>query len=198
MLPDRRLRILRMVVWAVTMEFKWDRSQVVSVLSWKILLRRDGSCPLSTQDRQACILAVPVIVCNTHTVSLLDFKSQPGQSIFDQLIFAAEKAFLGGEFSPGQAFPSVRTLAAELKIHPNTAQKIIHHLITERWLEVRPGIGTVVAERPAARAADRKRLLKEDVERLIVEARKVGVSLQEVVQAISAGWDELDMAATGR
>lgn len=131
-------------------------------------------------------------------MSLLTFKSQPGQSIFEQLIFAAEKAILGGEFSPGQGFPSVRTLAAELKIHPNTAQKIIHHLVAERWLEVRPGIGTVVAERPAARAADRKRLLKEDVERFIVEAKKVGVSLQDVVQALSAGWVELDATAAER
>ncbi len=131
-------------------------------------------------------------------MSLLSFKSQPGESIFDQLIFAAEKAILGGEFSPGQAFPSVRTLAAELKIHPNTAQKIIHQLIAERWLEVRPGIGTVVAERPTARAGDRRRLLKEDVGRLIVEAKKVGVSLQDVVQALSAGWVELDAAAAER
>jgi GntR family transcriptional regulator len=131
-------------------------------------------------------------------VSLLSFKSQPGQSIYEQLIFAAEKAILGGEFSPGQAFPSVRTLAAELKIHPNTAQKIIHQLVAERWLEVRPGIGTVVAERPAVRAADRRRLLKEDVERLIVEAKKVGVSLQDVVQALSAGWIELDATAAER
>ena len=131
-------------------------------------------------------------------MSLLTFKAQPGQSIFDQLIFAAEKAFLGGEFSPGQAFPSVRTLAAELKIHPNTAQKIIHHLIAERWLEVKPGIGTVVAARPAPRAADRRRLLNEDVERLIVEAKKVGVSLQDVVQALSAGWAGLDASAAER
>jgi GntR family transcriptional regulator len=131
-------------------------------------------------------------------VSLLGFKALPGQSIFDQLIFAAEKALLGGEFSPGQAFPSVRTLAAELRIHPNTAQKVIHQLIAEGWLEVRAGIGTVVADRRPARVADRKRLLKEDVERLIVEAKKMGVSLQEVIQAISAGWAGLDAAAAGR
>jgi hypothetical protein len=48
------------------------------------------------------------------------------------------------------------------------------------------------------RAADRKRLLKEDVERLIVEAKKVGVSLSEVVQALSTGWTELDVAAAER
>lgn len=131
-------------------------------------------------------------------MSLLAFKAQPGQSLFDQLIFAAEKAFLGGEFFPGQAFPSVRTLAAELNIHPNTAQKVIHQLIAEGWLEVRAGIGTVVADRRSGRLADRKRLLKEDVERLIVEAKKVGASLQEVIQAISTGWAGLDATAAGR
>jgi DNA-binding transcriptional regulator YhcF (GntR family) len=53
----------------------------------------------------------------------------------------------------------------------------------------------VVAERAPSRAADRKRLLKEDVERLIVEAKKLGLSLQDVVQVISAGWAGLDAAA---
>jgi GntR family transcriptional regulator len=129
-------------------------------------------------------------------VSLFTFKAQPGQTIFEQLIFAAEKALLTGEFAPGQAFPSVRALAAELKIHPNTVQKIVHHLIAERWLEASPGVGTVVAERPPVRAADRKRLLEQDVERLIVNAKKAGASLQEVVQAISTGWTELDAVAT--
>jgi len=128
-------------------------------------------------------------------VSLFTFKAQSGQSLFDQLIFAAEKSLVSGELSPGQAFPSVRTLAADLKIHPNTAQKVIHHLIGERWLEVRPGIGTVVAERVPSRATDRKRVLQPEVERLIVEARKLGVSLQEVVQAISVGWAGLNSPA---
>jgi GntR family transcriptional regulator len=128
-------------------------------------------------------------------VSLLRFKPQPGETIFDQLVFAAERAIVGGEFSPGQPFPSVRTLATELKIHPNTAQKIIHHLVAERWLEHRPGIGTLVAQRPPVRAAERKRLLQEEVERLIVEAKKLGVSLPEVIHAISAGWSQLDAVA---
>jgi GntR family transcriptional regulator len=137
-------------------------------------------------------------VWHTFNVSLLRFRPQSGATIFDQLVFAAEKAILGGEFSPGQPFPSVRTLATELKIHPNTAQKIIHHLVAERWLETRAGIGTVVAQRLPVRPADRRRLLQQDVERLIVEARKAGVSLQDVVQAISAGWSELDAVAGRR
>ena len=130
-------------------------------------------------------------------MTLLRFTLQPGQSIFDQLVFAAQKSLLSGEFSPGQPFPSVRALAVELKIHPNTAHKVIQHLIQERWLEARPGIGTVVAERPAARVADRKRLLNQQVEQFVVEAKKVGVSLPEVVQAISTHWTRLERSADG-
>src|SRR6266849_4488419 len=116
----------------------------------------------------------------------------PGESIFDQLVFAAKKAFVSGELQLGQSFPSVRSLAVEFKIHPNTAHKVVQHLIQERWLEVRPGIGTLVAERPEARAGDKKRLLQQEVEQLVVEAQRVGLELAEVVQAIEAQWAKLE------
>ena len=116
------------------------------------------------------------------------FQLRPGQSIFDQVVFAAKKAFIGGEFQPGQSFPSVRALAADLKIHPNTAHKVVQHLIQERFLEVRPGIGTVVADLPVARAGDGKRLLQEAVVELVVEAKRVGLDLADVVDAIETQW----------
>ena len=87
---------------------------------------------------------------------------------------------------------SVRTLAAEFKIHPNTAHKVVQHLIQERWLEVRPGIGTVVAELPEARAGDRKRLLRQEVEQLVVEAMRVGVELAEVLEAVETQWARIE------
>jgi GntR family transcriptional regulator len=120
------------------------------------------------------------------------FALRPGQSIFDQLVFAAKKAFISGEFQPGQTFPSVRTLAAELKIHPNTAHKAVQYLIQEGWLEARPGIGTVVADPPVARALDRKRLLQREVEQLVVEGKRVGLDLAELVQAIEGQWAKLE------
>jgi GntR family transcriptional regulator len=131
-------------------------------------------------------------------MTLLRFTLRPGQSIFEQVVFAAVKAFISGEFQTGQAFPSVRALAADLKIHPNTAHKVVQYLIQERWLESRPGIGTVVAEQPEVRAGDRKRLLKEEVEQLVVEARRVGVELQDLLETIEAQWKTLDPAAEGK
>jgi GntR family transcriptional regulator len=134
--------------------------------------------------------------CHITAVTLLRLDSlRPGQTIFDQVVFAAKKAFISGEFAPGQAFPSVRALAADLKIHPNTAHKVVQHLIHERYLEARPGIGTVVAELPRARAGDRKRLVNEDIERLVVEARRVGLELYEVIDAIEAQWAKLEKPA---
>ena len=125
-------------------------------------------------------------------MTLLRFTLRPGQSIFEQVVFAAIKAFISGEFQPGQPFPSVRALAADLKIHPNTAHKVVQYLIQERWLEARPGIGTVVAERPEVRSGDRKRLLKDEVEQLVVEAKRVGVELQDLLETIEAQWKTLE------
>ena len=118
-------------------------------------------------------------------------KFSPGQSIFDQVCFAAVKAILAGELKAGEAFPSVRTLALDLKIHPNTAHKVVQHLIQERWLVAQPGVGTVVAQPPKARAGDRKRLLEDEVEKLVVEAMRVGAGLDEVQQAVKETWRDL-------
>ena len=115
----------------------------------------------------------------------------PGQSIFDQVCFAAVRSILAGELKAGEAFPSVRTLALDLKIHPNTAHKVVQHLVQERWLVVQPGLGTVVAEPPKARAGDRKRLLEDEVEKLVVEAMRVGAGLDEVQHAVKETWREL-------
>lgn len=116
---------------------------------------------------------------------------QSSQSIFDQVVFAATKAILGGSLKVGDPFPSVRALARDLKIHPNTAHKVIQHLIQERWLIASPGRGTTVARAPAPRQGDRQRLLSHEVEQLVVEARRVGASLDDVQTAIAEQWQEL-------
>ncbi len=125
-------------------------------------------------------------------MTLFKISLQPGESIFDQIVYAATRAFISGEMSPGQPFPSVRALAADLKIHPNTAHKVVQHLIRERFLEVRPGVGTVVAEPPEARSGDRKRLLQKEVEELVVQAKRVGLELQDVFDAIENHWTRLE------
>jgi GntR family transcriptional regulator len=94
---------------------------------------------------------------------------------------------------PGDSFPSVRTLSKALKINPNTAHKVVGLLLSERLLEVRPGIGTVVAV-PGSSAADRGNLLRRDLEQLVVDARKLGLTLDEVTGAVASHWSQLDPA----
>lgn len=113
---------------------------------------------------------------------------RPGQSIFDQLVSAAQKAILSGELAEGQGFPSVRSLAAELKIHPNTAHKAVQYLIHEKWLEMRPGLGTVVARPPHQLKDMRWQLIQHEVDSLIAEARRIGLTSEELKQAIDNGW----------
>lgn len=127
-------------------------------------------------------------MCHTYHVTPIRISFQPGQPIVDQVVFAAIRVFVSGQMGPGDAFPSVRVLAADLKIHPNTALKVIQHLVREGWLEVHPGIGTVVAKRPRPRDDERRRLLDEELDRLVVEAKSKGVSLEELQEAIAQRW----------
>lgn len=131
-------------------------------------------------------------MCHTSHVTPFKLKPDSTESIFDQVVFAATKAILAGTLKPGDPFPSVRAMASDLKIHPNTAHKVIQHLIQERWLIARPGLGTTVALPPKARSGDRQRLLDRDIEQLVVEARRVGVSLDELLKSIKSSWKSLD------
>ncbi len=121
------------------------------------------------------------------------FEFQSGTPVHEQVAFAARKAILSGKFRAGDAFPSVRALSRELKIHANTAQKVIAALQLEGLLEVRPGVGTVVSvPRPAARA-ERLRVLKPQVDQLTVEAMRLGLSLEELQKLIAENWRSLQL-----
>ena len=120
------------------------------------------------------------------------FTLAPGRAIHDQVVFAATKAILSGEMQPGDPFPSVRALAAELKINPNTAAKVVQHLVQEGWLVTAPGKGAVVATPPKAREAERDQVLNEQAEQLAVEGRRVGLTLPEITKAVAAHWAKLD------
>ena len=117
---------------------------------------------------------------------------RPGLSVHEQVVYAVKKAIVSGRLRPGDEFPSVRVLSRELRINPNTGQKVVTTLATEGLLEVRPGIGTFVAGRQASSAAERRALLREAVERLVVEARHLSLDVQDVLDAVSEHWNRLD------
>src|SRR3954469_19284692 len=116
---------------------------------------------------------------------------RPGESPYRQIVYAATKAVVAGELAPGTAFPSVRELSQALKINPNTAQKAVAELVRDGLLEVRPGVGTVVAGGRKATAAEKRALLSAEVEQLVVEAKRLGLKRDDVTNAIAARWAEL-------
>jgi GntR family transcriptional regulator len=116
---------------------------------------------------------------------------RPGESPYRQIVYAATKAVVSGELTPGSPFPSVRELSQALKINPNTAHKVIAALVRDCLLEVRPGVGTVVSTGRRATAAERRALLSSEVEQLVVEARRLGLTRKEVVTAVADRWATL-------
>jgi GntR family transcriptional regulator len=64
-------------------------------------------------------------------------------------------------------------------------------LTQEGLLEVRPGIGTVVAQPPPSTRVERSQLLGRDVEQLTVEAMKLGLTLEDLQAAIAEHWRAL-------
>jgi GntR family transcriptional regulator len=114
-----------------------------------------------------------------------------GESPYRQVVYAATKAVLSGELAPGATFPSVRELSQALKINPNTAHKVVASLVRDGLLEVRPGIGTVVSAGRRASAAERRALLSSEVEQLVVEAKRLGLSSADITAAITDRWRQL-------
>lgn len=115
----------------------------------------------------------------------------PGVPVAEQVIFAVKKAVVTGLLKPGQPFPSVRVVSQELKINPNTAHKIVAALVAEGVLITTPAVGSVVAERKGGDRADRAALLGAELERLVVEAKQLGLTLDEVTAGLVAHWRKL-------
>jgi GntR family transcriptional regulator len=111
-----------------------------------------------------------------------------GTPIHEQVVYAVRRAVVTGQLRAGDAFPSVRALSLALKINPNTAHKIVATLTAEGLLVVRPGIGTVVGEARSGGAAARRAILEQDAERMVIEARRAGVPLQDLMAAIRRHW----------
>jgi GntR family transcriptional regulator len=111
-----------------------------------------------------------------------------GIPIHSQVVYAVMRAVVTGQMAPGDPFPSVRALSQELGINPNTAHKIVATLTADGLLSVRPGIGTVISENWRQGRAGERGLVEEEVERLVMESRRAGLSLQDLFAAIRRHW----------
>jgi DNA-binding transcriptional regulator YhcF (GntR family) len=116
---------------------------------------------------------------------------KPGLPVAEQILFAVKKAVVGGQLSPGDAFPSVRTLSQELRINPNTAHKVIAALVAQGVIITTPAVGSVIAERAQGTGRERAELLGSELERVVVEAKKLGLTIDEVQAGLATQWKKL-------
>lgn len=114
-----------------------------------------------------------------------------GLPVAEQILYAVKKAVVGGQLRPGDRFPSVRVLSQELRINPNTAHKVVAALVAEGVLVTTPAVGSVVAEPAAGGAKARAGLLGPELERLVVEAKRLGLDLAQVKAGLDKHWDKL-------
>ena len=114
-----------------------------------------------------------------------------GLPVTEQILYAVKKAVVSGQLPAGAKFPSVRQLSQELRINPNTAHKVVATLVNEGVLITTPAVGSIVAAQEAGGRREKAELLGADVERLVVEAKKLGLDLDDVQAAVAAHWKKL-------
>lgn len=120
-----------------------------------------------------------------------DITLKRGTPVYEQVLYASKKAIVSGQLSDGDAFPSVRAISKELKVNPNTVQKAVSILKREGFLEVQPGVGTVVSTPTHSTPEQREDLLDGELEALVLKAKELSVPLDEVIKAIRKHWKEL-------
>jgi GntR family transcriptional regulator len=114
-----------------------------------------------------------------------------GFPIHDQLVLAVRRAVVSGQLRPGEPFPSVRSLSQELGINPNTAHKVVATLVSDGILAVKPGVGTVIADHPYDTRSERRQVLQDDVQRLVVESRRAGLTLADLLASVRRHWAKI-------
>jgi GntR family transcriptional regulator len=105
--------------------------------------------------------------------------------LYAQIAGRLRVAVAAGELRPGESLPSVRHLAARLRVNPATVVQAYRDLETEGFVEMRQGAGTFVKEVvPERRASERNRQAQALVRHMVAEAGKLGLSTKELLQAI--------------
>jgi GntR family transcriptional regulator len=118
----------------------------------------------------------------------------PGESrsLADQIVDAIRRKITAGELAVGDKLPSLRGLAQQLAINPNTVSKAYAKLIEGGWVEARVGLGLFVAsQRDQLSAAERDRRLDAAVDRFVNEVVAIRCSPEDAAQRVRDALDGL-------
>ena len=103
----------------------------------------------------------------------LDYRD--ARPIYSQIVDGFREQITAGVLLPGEKLPSVRDLATELAINPNTIQRAYRQLESEGWISSIQGKGCFVTGAPDAHAREQQRLLRE-FDHLVQALERCGIS----------------------
>jgi GntR family transcriptional regulator len=116
---------------------------------------------------------------------LISIDPADARPIYVQIMDEVRRAVVLGTVRPDDPLPSVRQLAGELRVNPNTVQQAYRELERDGLVYVLRGQGTFVAEEGAVQTdRERRELARMVADRALREAYRNGLSPEELVEAI--------------
>jgi GntR family transcriptional regulator len=117
----------------------------------------------------------------------MDPEWNDGQPIYRQLRDRVVAAILDGVLTEGDPLPSVRNVAAEFRVNPLTVLKGYQQLVEEQLVETRRGLGMFVRSgaRELLLVGERERFLREQWPRIHATIERLGLTPQELVDAVT-------------
>jgi GntR family transcriptional regulator len=107
--------------------------------------------------------------------------------LYRQIMDGVKELIAADQLRPGDQLPSIRELAAQLRINPSSAVKAYGELRHEGIIAMDQGRGTFVSEDIRVSSLTREALLESAVSALLLKAHAWGFSTNEVVEAVAAG-----------
>lgn len=119
---------------------------------------------------------------------LIDYKDR--RPIYEQVIEKFQQMILCGALEPDSAMPSVRSLAMELSLNPNTIQRAYQELERQGYIYTLKGKGSFVCN--SMKAADHKRKeIQEELEKSISNAFMAGITEDELCDMIEMSIEKM-------
>ncbi|AEB62529.1 MULTISPECIES: GntR family transcriptional regulator [Bacillus] len=114
----------------------------------------------------------------------MEHEFQSSKPIYLQIADRVYYRLIRSELLPGDKLPSVREMALQMKVNPNTIQRTYSEMERLGIVETKRGQGTFIAERPDLKAELKDRLTKDVFKRFIQEMAELGLSAQEMLDGI--------------
>ena len=120
----------------------------------------------------------------------MEFELQSSRPIWQQLSEQLGRRIVTGVYPPGSRFPTVRELAAEAGVNPNTMQRALGQLESEGLVITNRTAGRTVTEDVGVLDAMRKRLAAELTEKYFSDMKELGFSRAQAAELAAADKEE--------